>query len=188
MLTICVLRSVFIPVIRKAVIRVHVVIRRGYHLPLSQPSITAVPERRATGWLSALRQCPIRTEGARSGGAESLLTLSLPLRAGRREIRPAYFRDDASHALASGRYRHRGLPLSGPSASVVTVFPSSSSSAFVIAAVIPKRRPPVAITPSSPSARPSVIKPRRYRYRLLSSLSPCFRCYRYRPSSASPVR
>ena len=121
MLTICVLRSVFIPVIRKAVIRVHVVIRRGYHLPLSQPSITAVPERRATGWLSALRQCPIRTEGARSGGAESLLTLSLPLRAGRREIRPAYFRDWKSHALASGRYRHRGLPLPIPSASVITV-------------------------------------------------------------------
>ena len=121
MLTICVLRSSSVPVIRKAVICVLSVIRRGYHLPLSQPSTTAAPERRATGWLSALRQGPIRTEGARSGGAESLLPSAVLLRAGRREIRPAYFRDWKSHALASGRYRHRGLSLSIPSASVITL-------------------------------------------------------------------
>lgn len=165
MLTIYVLRSSFIPVIQRAVIRVLSVIRRGYHLPLSQPSTTAAPERRATGWLSALRQCPIRTEGARSGGAESHLPLAVLLRAGRREIRPAYFRDGTSHALASGRYRHRGLPLSIPSVIVIT-------------AVINGRCLPVAIITLSPSAPSS-----RHQGSSLP-LSPSLR-NRYQPSSSS---
>ena len=167
MLTICVLRSSFIPVIQRAVIRVFSVIRRGYYLP--RLSLLSLQHQREEppGWLSALRQCPIRIEGARSGGAESLLLLAVLLRAGRREIRPAYFRDVKSHALASGRYRHRALPLSTPSASVITVvFVSPSlSSAFVITAVIRSRRLPVAITQLSPLARLPVTVTGCLRYR-----------------------